>query len=343
MAKQNVFNGIVKAITIFFAILLLLSCAVPYISAENLSPLTFLSIGVPILVAVNVLFFLYWAFRKESYFLISLGVLGIGYFSMGTFFRFARNGVPIPKEDLSIMSYNILGFNKYHALDEAEVKDKIVNFVTAQDPDIVVFQEFDYRQTKHFTQYPHRFVNYIFRKESRVQQAIFSKYPIVSKGTLDFPDSSNNAIYVDVVYKKDTLRIYNVHLQSFQFIPSREFLAHEPSEKLVKRITTSFIKQQQQARLVNDHRKKSPYKTIVCGDFNSTQFSNAYRVIKEDMKDSFLEMGVGFGRTYSLRQLPYRIDFILADPSFEFTAHKNFDVKLSDHFPVMAAVRQRAQ
>ena len=64
-----------------------------------------------------------------------------------------------------------------------------------------------------------------------------------------------------------------------------------------------------------------------------------YATIKGDMKDSFQEKGSGLGNTYTFKFLPFRIDFILTDPELEITSHKNFDVRLSDHTPVMASFR----
>ena len=55
------------------------------------------------------------------------------------------------------------------------------------------------------------------------------------------------------------------------------------------------------------------------------------------MQDSFEEKGSGYGRTYNYHGLPVRIDFILADEGIEVKSHKNFNVKYSDHFPVMAS------
>ena len=61
--------------------------------------------------------------------------------------------------------------------------------------------------------------------------------------------------------------------------------------------------------------------------------------MKEDFQDTFLERGSGFGRTYDLWKIPLRIDYILVDDDFEVLAHKNYDERLSDHYPVMATLR----
>ncbi|MEO1010324.1 MAG: endonuclease/exonuclease/phosphatase family protein, partial [Bacteroidota bacterium] len=74
-------------------------------------------------------------------------------------------------------------------------------------------------------------------------------------------------------------------------------------------------------------------------DMNNTQFSGVYRKIKGNFRDSFQEKGFGFGSTFHLRFLPFRIDYVLADSRIEVMAHRNYDVVLSDHLPVMASFR----
>jgi len=70
---------------------------------------------------------------------------------------------------------------------------------------------------------------------------------------------------------------------------------------------------------------------------------NKYQTIKGDMSDSFFEKGEGFGKTYRLFRYPMRIDYILADDSFKISDHKNYDERLSDHYPVMATLQLKAK
>jgi len=83
----------------------------------------------------------------------------------------------------------------------------------------------------------------------------------------------------------------------------------------------------------------SPYRNIVAGDFNNNQFSSVYFNLKRDLKDTFLEKGSGYGATINFWRFPFRIDFILVDPSFEVVAHQNYDIDLSDHEPIMASIK----
>lgn len=269
--------------------------------------------------------------------LLPLSALVLAYICLGSFYKFRFSEAVIKKNDLSIMSYNARIFNRYDWIDNPLLGNEIVNFVSKENPDILCFQEFDYTKSKQFEQYPYSYISYKY-KTKRVIQAIFSKYPIVAKGSLDFPDTSNNAIFADVLYKKDTLRVYNLHLESLRIKPNAEALTKEPSGKLYKRLSNSFVKQHQQAEIFDKHRKATLHKIIVCGDFNNTQFSEVYKIIKGNLQDTFQEKGSGYGRTFNFKYYPVRIDFIMVDQAFEVITHKNFNVQLSDHFPVMASV-----
>jgi len=59
-------------------------------------------------------------------------------------------------------------------------------------------------------------------KKVKYGQAIFSKFPIVKSGSIEFPNTANNAIYADIVKGSDTIRIYNVHLQSLRIAANNE-------------------------------------------------------------------------------------------------------------------------
>lgn len=293
---------------------------------------------VPLLVLLNFLFLAYWLVQGKRYLWFPVIALALGYFFLGTFFKFGLSEKPINKEDVSVMSFNTRGFNKMGLMKDKTIGQQIVDLVNSEDPDIVAFQEFDSqrRKGKDFDAYEYRYVNV---ESGKVAQAIFSKFPIVNKGSLDFPDSANNAIFADIVIKKDTFRVYNLHLQSHKVIPNIRRISREPKTRLLKRMSRSFAKQQEQALLFTEHRNASSYKKIICGDLNNTQFSDVYRQVKGNMWDSFLEEGSGYGRTYNFKYYPLRIDFILVDKAFKVQTHKNYDVKLSDHFPVMASFK----
>ncbi len=325
------------SINVFFAVCLLLACFIPYISTEKFPVVAFFSLGIPILVLINIVFTIYWLFVRKKQFFLSLIVLAIGYFSLSSFFMFRFNEVEASSKDLTVMTYNVRGFNNSNIIHNPNIFEETQDFIKKENPDVICFQEFNYIHRNDFKDYKYSYIEYI-KNSGKIKIGIFSKYPIMNEGLLNFPDSGNDAAYVDILYKKDTVRIYALHLESLRIVPHKSALIKEESTKLYGRLTKVFRKQQEQANLVLAHRKSVPYKTIICGDFNGTEYSNVYRTIKGDMTDTFKEKGVGYGRTYNYKYYPVRIDFILVDERLKVKSHKNYNVNFSDHFPVMSSI-----
>ncbi|MBT8177572.1 MAG: endonuclease/exonuclease/phosphatase family protein, partial [Eudoraea sp.] len=237
---------------------------------------------------------------------------------------------------ISILSYNVQGFNSYRGKEFADsVSVGIVDYIQRQDPDIICFQEFSRIRARQLKQYPFQYQTPYF--SGKTNQAIFSKYPIVGQGSLDFPESPNNALYVDLVLKKDTLRVYNIHLESYKIHSFRSLLKKNAGVDFLKKLQYTAAKHREQARMLQAHRQKSPYPSIFCGDFNQTPFSPSFQMLNSGMQDSFRERGQGWGTTFIRNIISARIDFILADSkAFEVLEHGNFDLRASDHLPVMA-------
>ncbi|MFT5737910.1 MAG: vancomycin resistance protein VanJ [Maribacter sp.] len=338
MRKFSFFNRIVFYLNLIFSVALLIACIVPYTDSASLA---FFSLAVPLLVVLNLIFTVYWLICKKTYVWLPITVLVYGYITLGSFMKLGSK-VNIVEENTSLrlMSFNSLGFRGKEDEWESTADESIIKFINEERPDIICFQEFDYRKirTNDFMAYQYSFVDFEFRiAGERVVQAIYSKFKIVNHGLLSFPDSGNSAVYADIIYKKDTLRIYNLHLQSLNIRPGN--IKRERSDKLFARLRKSFQKQQQQSEIVRNHMVNSPYKNIVVGDFNNNQFSSVYFNLKRDFKDTFIEAGSGYGATINFWKFPFRIDFILVDPSFEVLTHQNYDIELSDHEPIMASIK----
>lgn len=332
MKKLSFFNKIIYALNIFFAILLLGSYLLPFLFPKSFPSLSVLSLTVPVLIIFNMVFTLYWLLLFKRKVFLSFTVLLIGFPYLTDFYGFSGSDKPIKEATFSVMSYNVRIFNKYNWLPVKDIDQKIVHFIEKEQPDILCIQEFLHEKEDLFKIYPHRYIRYK-TKSQQTGQAIFSKFPISSKGSLEFPDTGNNAIFADIVKGKDTVRVYNLHLESLRINTSEE-VTQEKSEKLFKRMGVSFGLQQAQAEIFNGHRNRCKLYKIVCGDFNNTQFSNIYRQVKGEMTDTFKAAGSGFGRTFNFKYFPVRIDFILVDKVIEVNRHRNYAVEFSDHYPV---------
>jgi len=331
LKKLKFINKLIYLINYIVAIWLLLGYALPFISPKMAPSLSVLSLTVPVLVIVNIVFVIYWLVSLKRNFLLSTICLIIGYFVSSPLYIFSKN-TNTAKNQLGIMNFNVRVFNQYKWLDDGKIPQKIDSFIKTENPDILCIQEF---HTSSPIDYPYKYTKTV-KNSKHFGQAIYSKYKIINKGALDFKNSNNNALFVDIIKNLDTIRIYNIHLQSLGLNIKKENFGQKSSEKLLKRLSKEFVKQQDQVEQIMEHKNKSKYPVIISGDLNNTAYSWAYKQLSKNMKDSFLEAGNGFGKTFALKQIPLRIDFIFADKAFIFTEHKNYTKNYSDHEPIMA-------
>ena len=337
MKGLNFFDKLIFSVNSLAAFLLLIAYILPYIPPKSFSLLSVLSLAVPVLIVLNIVFFLYWLFNVKKQLLLSLIVLLLGFNYITSIYKFTGSKIVEDTENFSVMNYNVRLFNLFEWLSNDSVETDIINFIQSEKPSIVSFQE--YHKNSKFSLQGYEKFEHVSDGNVKSGQAIFSKFPIVNSGSITFPHTSNNAIFVDIVKQKDTIRIYNLHLQSSKISTEVSELKKESSEKLTRRIGEVFQMQQSQAELVLRHKAKCPYKVILTGDFNNTAYSYVYNQIKGDLQDTFKAAGNGFGKTFSFNMIPLRIDFILADKDFTVNGFKNYDVNLSDHYPIKAVLK----
>lgn len=319
------------------AVLLLLSYLLPFVPPSKFKLLSVLSLGVPILIIINVLFLVYWLLKVKRQLLMSLIVLVIGYSYVFSLYKFTGSKQVEAEGNFKVMNYNVRLFNLYEWLPNEHVASDIEDFVTSEKPDVLCLQEYKINPDFNLPDY--------YKHESlsnagiKVGQVIYSKFPIIDAGSVNFKNTANNAIYVDIKKGRDTLRVYNIHLQSSKINPEVEELQKESSEHLFNRVEETFVTQEQQVKQFLEHKANCTYKTIISGDLNNTAYSYIYSKLKGKHSDAFDEAGNGFGKTYDLRFFPLRIDFIFADPNLAINGFKTHDdVRLSDHFPIEATL-----
>lgn len=339
MKKLKFFDKIVFLVNSLAAFLLLISYVLPYIPPKNFASLSVLSLSVPFLILLNVFFFIYWLLQVKKQLLLSFIVLVLGWNYMSSMYKFSSSKKVDDAENISVMSFNVRLFNKYDWLSSKTVKEDIIKFIKKEEPDILCLQE--YRTGSPIILDGYENFNALpIDNTIKWGQVIYSKFPIVNSGSLEFPKTFNNGIFVDIVKQTDTIRVYTLHLQSSGIKTDVETLKKENSSHLFKQVGTTFKAQQEQVELFLKHKSKCTYKTIVTGDFNNTAYSYIYKEVKgDDLVDAFEEAGNGFGRTYDFKFFPLRIDFVLVNKSFKVNSFKNYGVKLSDHYPIKATLK----
>jgi len=335
--KLKLFDKLAFLINSIAAALLLLSYTIPYLAPKSFAYISVLSLLVPILIVINILFFVFWLFKVKKQLLLSLIVLAVGFNHLGALYKVSSNNIE-DVDNIAIMSYNVRLFNLYEWLEEEDAPTKINELIETQDPDIICLQEYMPNPDVVLSSYPYQFEK-LNGENTKIGQIIASKFPIVNSGSIEFPDTSNNAVFIDVLIKNDTIRVYNLHLQSLHISADVAGLNAGNSDILVKKTSETFKIQQEQAELFLEHKNRSNLKTIITGDFNNTPYSYVYRKIKGNYNDAFDMAGKGFGRTFDFKFFPIRIDFILSDNAFQVNGFSSISEKYSDHYPIIAKLK----
>ena len=334
MKKLSLIDKLLFVVNSIVAIVLLISYLNYYISPAIIKYFAFLSLAVPVLIIVNGLFCIYWLLKLKRQFLLSFVTLAIGMFYLTKLYGFKEKQI-IMGSDLKVMSYNVRLFNLYNWSKEKDLPSKMKSFLDKKDPDVLSIQEYAPLKSNPIN-YPYRYIK-MSPSNGNFGHAIFSKYPIVKRGSFDFQGTGNNAIYVDIVKNGDTLRVYNVHLESLKLSELQKQLPSENSEQIQEKATYSFAKQTEQAKIIAEHVENTSYKSIITGDFNNNAFSWVYHLLNKGKKDAFQIAGKGFGKTYD-NLFPLRIDFILVDERIKINNFKTYSEKYSDHYPIMARI-----
>ena len=342
----------IRKIVLSFNILLvfvsLLAYLSPYVDPTVFWGLSFLGLIVPILLFLNLLFVFYWMITRWKYSWISIVCLLLGANYITLIISFSA---PSSKEngDFSIASYNMnyaYGTLKKGAVNYDKKNTALFSgFIKKElNPDVLCAQESNEHIRKLINDH------YKFQHApSSTGTAIFSIYPIVGQGRVEFGTKTNSCVWADLKIKNDTIRVYSAHLQSNRITAEANQLVKEAENEQkvdivnVRSIFSKYKKyvsiRAKQAHLVNAHMNASPYPVILAGDFNDPPVSYTHRVLTRDKQDAFAKAGYGLGRTYAGNIPLLRIDNIIVDDNFIVNSYEQFiRKKFSDHYPVKSYI-----
>jgi len=362
-SRISILSGLLLMFNLFAVLMLLVVYISVYINPAKFSLIAFAGLGYPLILLTNLLFVILWIFIRIKFSLLSVVFILLGWNHIGRLVQLnQKEEIDQNSKPVHILSYNIQNFVRQNIsntkyITKFDNQAKITKFINDQKADIICLQEMLYDRGD-LQKYANEFgkknktPNYYYRNYFSVKKqildgiAIFTRFPVINKGYLEY-DEKTIGIYNDLVIASDTFRLYNLHLASIHFRKEEyDFISDLPNQQdqevikkhslqVISKITTAFIKRGYQADIIAKHMKSSPYPVIVCGDFNDTPSSYAYRKITSGLTDAFVESGKGFGVTYAGESFPsFRIDYIFHDEVFEsrrFTRHK---ISLSDHYPI---------
>ncbi|AFL85975.1 metal-dependent hydrolase [Belliella baltica DSM 15883] len=334
--------------TIFFISLVLFFSV--YVSPEYFPYAGLLTLLIPLLLIINGIIFILLLLAKRRLAFLPLLAIVIGWKFMGVTFQL--NPIKDNPKGLSVLSYNVhlLRYAKPGG-DNKTVTQNITKWLQDNPSDIKCFQEFyqDFTTpsrnaikalaTDSGYEYSYQIIEGNPRKRS-YGMVIFSRYPIINEGRVFDTKRNNGVIFADIKVDKDTIRIYNAHLESMS-IPS-EGLSDLDGIKENYRETLGKLKRGQVIRATQlgvliEHMKNSPYANVLVGDFNDVPYSYTYFSLRKIMKNAFETAGRGFGFTYNKVLFFLRIDNIFYDEVLQIERFKTHrEVDYSDHYPVSA-------
>ena len=345
MKNLSLINKLLYFLNSISLFLLLLSYLSPYISPMLFWPISFIGLIFPILYTINSLFLIYWLIGLKKPMLANIIILSIGIGNISKYLGTSPNNNSL-QENTKIISYNVRLFNKYNWLSEPNIQKKTFDFLKEENADILCIQEFYTIDTIPNLNYLNRHIG-PDNTTNKWHMAIYSKYPQINKKTVSIKGEkmNNTCIYSDLIIKKDTIRVYNIHLASNWFNSADySFIENPQKEKfkqsligITKRMKNSYKKRAKEVNVIKKHIKKSPYPVIICGDFNDTPMSYAYHSIKGNLIDAFRSSGKGFG--VSFVKIPaLRIDYILHDAKLKSSNYKKYNKILSDHYAISCEI-----
>jgi exonuclease III len=315
---------------------------------------SYFGLAFPFILAANLFFVIFWVFRKNWFFLISVIIIIFSFSHVNNCFSvpYKSFGKHKTETEIKLLTYNISALGILQRSD----KHKFFDFIAETDADIVCFQEFGYYYSKDRDNflaemkkiYPYKHIWY--KNQSKYQSwgvATFSKFPIIYKQKINFESKYNVSVFSDIVVNQDTVRVFNNHLESNKFstkdIKKRQndgngFSSSEIaniSSVLSRKLADAYKIRAVQARIVAQEIKKSPYKNIVVGDFNDVAESYTYSKIRGGLIDLCSSTSWGYRYTFYTNGMYVGIDHILLDKSFVPLSSKIPHKKFSDHYPVI--------
>ncbi|UOG74436.1 endonuclease/exonuclease/phosphatase family protein [Hymenobacter tibetensis] len=348
---------------------LLVAIACVQVPAYTFWPAAFGALTLPVALGLNLLAVPYWLLRNWRVAALPLlvAVLTWPHFQRGVALHPLRVA-PAAKEDglrVRVLSANVRIFNVYPQLRNAGLASSrsMIQWVAESPAEIICLQEF-YNEPRTSTGKEKDVFNSFERIGARSGRqgflsrtltnsigaefgmAIFSRYPILRRGTVKFGKlSQNHAMWVDLrLPNADTIRVFNFHLQSMS-LDEKDIVDSYSSKAgfrskglgLLRRFKRGMVARSWQVDTLTRRFERSPYPLLLCADLNDLPYSYSYDQLADDFQNAWATVGNGVGPTYN-GKLPFvRIDNQFAGPEWQvddFWVH--YEIPYSDHYPTTA-------
>ncbi|WP_310393895.1 endonuclease/exonuclease/phosphatase family protein [Hymenobacter sp.] len=275
--------------------------------------------------------------------------------------------IPHSRNEVSLLSANVRIFNVYAELREPDNASSVgfIRWLAESPADVLCLQEF-YNEPRGSRQDGdvfrsvarlgagsgrHAFSSNTFTNSIGAEfgLAIFSRFPIVRRGSVWFSRrSQNHAMWADLARpaaagrRADTIRVFNLHLQSMAMADadlaaattSRAGLRRK-APGLLRRFRNGAVARAAQIDTIAARVARSPYPVLLAGDLNDLPYSYTYDQLADRLQNAWATAGTGIGATYNGRLPLLRIDQQFAGPQWRVRGCRvHREIRWSDHFPV---------
>ncbi len=341
-------------LTILLAIVSLLVFQAVHISPEDQWYMGFLALTIPFFLICNAFFLYYWV-RKRKFMraIVPIMVFIFGWSQVSRGISFDSNEqLSEENKSLRVLSGNVRVFNVYDHLrkEDPQSSEKLIQWLENSNNEVLCLQEYydepgnpTYHTSKRFKRkFPHQKISATVQNRigAKFGVAIFSKYKILNSDRVKFAEKSRNqAIYADLLWGKDTVRVYNIHLESMHI--SDEKIDRDELKKRGKdtyrRLRKGFATRARQIDKIQESIVNCKHPVIVCGDLNDLPYSYTYETLRTNLSNSFEDKGFGIGTTYN-GNIPFlRIDNQFYSEQFSISSFNvHSDIDYSDHYPISA-------
>lgn len=342
-------------------LLLLITYLAPHVSPLSVWWLSLLALSYPFQLVLHGGFLVWWWFFRRKRMLLSGVALLVGWTHICDHVQLLGRSAPaeaVRGDAVKLLSYNVRVFDLYNWSGNKTSRDSMFALIGRVDADILCLQEYYASESgkpimtgealmkdHHFLHRHERFNKH--KKGHSFGIATFSRLPIVKKGYVDFGDrTSNQCIWTDIDLGTDTVRVYNAHLASYHFGGAEHrFLEQLDTDtdrdtlkrgglRILKLLRRGMRQRAGEVERIAAHMRESPHPVVYCGDMNDVPMSYGYGLLREELRDAFVESGRGLGGTYIGNLPSFRIDHILHDETLESWDFRTHPEAFSDHHPI---------
>jgi endonuclease/exonuclease/phosphatase family metal-dependent hydrolase len=355
---KNLIKTFVWILTLLHGLLLAISNFALVIDPATWAFPQFLGLAFPILFFLNLLALFFWLAALNIRIIFPGIILLTSLLHVSKYLQFTAQRIPDPEANVfKVGSLNTKLFGHWEGrefIDTALFNIRMANF------DIVCMQEAYIMGENKDSLLSTVLINTKFNDFNYTRlnpgkpygMILLTKHKILKAMEIELPNTTANMVmYYDLLINSDTIRLYNVHLQSIRFKPADyTFMDGQDndssmlkSHNIYKQMAMAYETRVKQARKIKEHINNSPYPVVLCGDLNDVPMSYTYQLLIESPQrlDAFREAGNGLESTYQGLFPSFRIDYIFTSKDIYTLQYSSSGDIPSDHKLVSATLQYK--